>query len=105
MSINRYFKPVDGLPGASGSLAASIPSRAIANANREVARVLSETTENKRGEQAWRKQVFDQSNNEFALHGEDVLIKGAGAHFHVPHCHVHVPHCHVVLQLLVKLKE
>ena len=40
MTIRRYFKPVDSLPGASGSLAASVPPSAIANANKEVSRVL-----------------------------------------------------------------
>ena len=48
MSIRQYFAPSDGLPDVSGSLSGSIPSRAIARANREVARVLNTTKKTER---------------------------------------------------------
>ena len=35
MSIRRYLKPIDGLPDPKGSLSTTIPSAAIAYANRE----------------------------------------------------------------------
>ena len=35
MSIRRYLKPIDGLPDPKGSLSTTIPSAAIASANRE----------------------------------------------------------------------
>ena len=35
MSIRRYLKPIDGLPDPKGSLPTTIPSAAIASANRE----------------------------------------------------------------------
>ena len=35
MSICRYLKPIDGLPNPKGSLSTTIPSAAIASANRE----------------------------------------------------------------------
>ena len=47
MSLYEYFKSRDGLPDANGSLSASFPTQAIACINREVARVLNETTENR----------------------------------------------------------
>ena len=35
MSIHRYLKLIDGLPNPKGSLSTTIPSAAIASANRE----------------------------------------------------------------------
>ena len=35
MSIRRYLKPIDGVPDPKGSLSTTIPSAAIAFANRE----------------------------------------------------------------------
>ena len=42
MSIRRYFKPKDGLPDPKGSLSCSLPSQAIALANKEVEKVINE---------------------------------------------------------------
>ena len=36
MSICRYLKPIDGLPNLKGSLSTTIPSAAIAPANRRI---------------------------------------------------------------------
>ena len=36
MALLRYMKPVGGLPDPRGSLSSSIPSQAIAEANKEV---------------------------------------------------------------------
>ena len=36
MSLLKYFKQKDGLPDPKGSLSHTVPSRAIARANREV---------------------------------------------------------------------
>ena len=41
MALLRFFKPVDGLPDPKGSLSLSVPSRAIASANREVLNSIS----------------------------------------------------------------
>ena len=54
MSIRRFLKPLNGLPDPRGSLSASIPSGAIAAANREVEKVTGESTK-KRG--AYKKYV------------------------------------------------
>ena len=43
-SLCQYFKPRDGILILNGSLSASIPTQAIAHANKEAARVLHETT-------------------------------------------------------------
>ena len=40
MSIRRYLKPIDGLPDLKGSLSTTIPSAAIASANREVQKAI-----------------------------------------------------------------
>lgn len=48
MIVCRYLQPRDGLPDANGSLAAEVSFRAIANANREVARVLKSQTSSKK---------------------------------------------------------
>ena len=50
MSLRRYFQHRDGLPDANGPLATVVPSRAIANANKEVGKVLNEATSKKRGQ-------------------------------------------------------
>ena len=42
MSILNYFKPKDGLPNPKGPLLLSIPSQAIALANREVAKATTD---------------------------------------------------------------
>ena len=42
MSIRQYFKPRDGLPDPQGCLSSAIPSHAIALANKEVERAMSE---------------------------------------------------------------
>ena len=36
MSIRRYLKPIGGLPDPKGSLSTTIPSAAIASANRRI---------------------------------------------------------------------
>ena len=41
MSILRYFKPIDGLPSPTGALSISVPSAAIAQANREVQKAVT----------------------------------------------------------------
>ena len=41
MSILRYFKPKDGLPGPTGALSTSVPSAAITQANREVQKAVT----------------------------------------------------------------
>ncbi len=48
MTLRRYFQPRYGLPDANGSLASVVPTRAIANANEEVTRVLNETITSKK---------------------------------------------------------
>ena len=49
MSILRYFKPKDGLPDPTGALSTSIPSAAIAQANREVQKAVTSSDKQKRG--------------------------------------------------------
>ena len=50
MSLRRYFQPRNGLPDAQGSLSREVSPRAIANANKEVSRVIGKaTTTSKRG--------------------------------------------------------
>ena len=49
MSIRRYFQPENGLPHPKGSLSCSLPSQAIALANKEVEKVIGRTK--KRGVQ------------------------------------------------------
>lgn len=41
MSIVRYLEAKDGLPNPSGSLSSSVPSRAIAMANKKVREALN----------------------------------------------------------------
>ena len=41
MSLLRFFKPEDGLPDLTGALSTSVPSAAIAQANREVQHPIS----------------------------------------------------------------
>ena len=41
MSTRQYFKPRDGLPDPKGPLSRAMDSRAIAQANKEVEKVLS----------------------------------------------------------------
>ena len=55
MSILTYFKPKDGLPNPKGPLSLSIPSQAIALANREIAKATTDKSK-KRG--PYKKQVF-----------------------------------------------
>ncbi len=50
MSIRSFFKPKDGLPDPKGSLSSSLPSKAIALANREVEKVTTSETGKKRGQ-------------------------------------------------------
>ena len=42
MSILSFFKPKDGLPDPKGSLSRSLPSGAIALANKEVENIINE---------------------------------------------------------------
>jgi hypothetical protein len=49
MSLRQYFRSRDGLPDPRGILSSSLPSRAIAAANREVEAVLSTEKSKKRG--------------------------------------------------------
>ena len=49
MSIGSYFQPEDGIPDPKGSLSCSLPSQAIALANKEVEKVIGRTK--KRGVQ------------------------------------------------------
>ena len=49
MSILRYFKPKDGLPDPTGALSTSVPSAAIAQANREVQKAVTSSDKLKRG--------------------------------------------------------
>ena len=48
MSIRSYFKPKDGLPDPKGSLSSILPSQAIALANKEVEKVISEKGDTKK---------------------------------------------------------
>ena len=48
MSILSYFKPKDGLPDPNGSLSSILPSQAIALANKEVEKVISEKGDTKK---------------------------------------------------------
>ena len=48
MSILSYFKPKDGLPDPKGSLSSILPSQAIALANKEVEKVISEKDDTKK---------------------------------------------------------
>ena len=50
MSLLKYFKPKDGLPDPKGPLSQSLPSRAIAAANSEVAKAIAGSSGKKRGE-------------------------------------------------------
>ena len=43
MSIRSYFQPENGLPDPKGSLSCSLPSQAIALANKEVEKVIGRT--------------------------------------------------------------
>ena len=54
MSIRNYYQPENGLPHPKGSLSCSLPSQAIALANKEVEKVMGRTK--KRGVQ---KQSID----------------------------------------------
>ena len=47
MLILSYFKPKDGLPDPKGSLSSILPSQAIALANKEVEKVISEKGDTK----------------------------------------------------------
>ena len=49
MALLRFFKPVDGLPDPKGSLSISLPSGAIASANREVLELSASEVGKKRG--------------------------------------------------------
>ena len=49
MSILRYFKPKDGLPDPTGALSTSVPSAAIAQANREIQKAVTSSDKQKRG--------------------------------------------------------
>ena len=49
MALLRYLRPVNGLPDPKGSLSGSIPTQAIAQANREVENAMESTTGGKRG--------------------------------------------------------
>ena len=53
MSILSYFKSKDGLPDPMGPLSAAIPSQAIALANREVEKVISEEA-SRRPNKPWK---------------------------------------------------
>ena len=48
MSILSYFKPKDGLSDPKGSLSSILPSQAIALANKEVEKVISEKGDTKK---------------------------------------------------------
>ena len=50
MSIRSFFKPKDGLPDPKGSLSSSLPSKAIALANKEVEKATTSETGKKRGQ-------------------------------------------------------
>ena len=49
MALLRYLKPRDGLPDPKGSLSLSVPSQAIARANREVQEAMNSKGRKKRG--------------------------------------------------------
>ena len=49
MSILNYFKPKNGLPDPKGPLSRCLPMQAIALANSEVAKVISDSSK-KRGQ-------------------------------------------------------
>ena len=49
MALLRYLKPVDGLPDPRGSLSSSIPTQAIAEANKEVQKAILSEAGGKRG--------------------------------------------------------
>ena len=48
ISIRQFFKPKNGLPDPKGSLSASLPSQAIALANKEVQNVVNGTAATKK---------------------------------------------------------
>ena len=45
MSIRSFFKPKDGLPDPNGALSTSLPSQAIALANKEVEKATTRSIE------------------------------------------------------------
>lgn len=49
MALLKYLKLRDGLPDRRGSLSSSMPSQAIAQANREVQEVIRSDSEKRRG--------------------------------------------------------
>ena len=49
MALLKYLKPIDGLPDPKGSLSASMSSRTIAMANKEVEQVMNKERGKKRG--------------------------------------------------------
>ena len=49
MALLRYFQPKDGLPDPKGALSASLPTPAIALANREVQKIMIQEKDRKRG--------------------------------------------------------
>ena len=60
MSIRKFFKPVDGLPDPRGSLSSSMPSAAIASANREVEKVVEATKKEKKSG-PYKKYIYTTS--------------------------------------------
>ena len=49
MSLLKYFRRKEELPDPKGSLSLSVPSRAIASANKEVEKELRKSKNKKRG--------------------------------------------------------
>ena len=62
MSIRSYFQPENGLPDPKGSLSCSLPSQAIALANKEVEKVIG------RKKNQWKKRGVQRTDYRVSIH-------------------------------------
>ena len=58
MNLFHYFRPKEGLPHPNGLLSTSIPSQAIASANKEVQKCITASKEKNKKRGAYKRYII-----------------------------------------------
>jgi predicted RNA-binding protein YlxR (DUF448 family) len=75
MSLLNYFQPVNGLPDPKGELSESISPEAIALANREVKKALSEKTKRRGSYICYSEELRAEIGHYACIHGTSAAAR------------------------------
>ena len=99
MALLRYLKPVDGLPDPRGSLSSSIPTQAIAEANKEVQKAILSEAGGKRGAyQQYSSTVRSDIGKYACQHGSQFFVNMVPSDTRLLLCGLHFDSLHVFIR-------